>query len=58
MRKANLVLIAGAAIAALAFAMWDADAENLRVDPVATTDGPGPLAPRLGSATTEPGVED
>lgn len=58
MRKANLVLIAGAAIAALAFAVWDADAENLPVDPVATTDGPAPLGPRLGSATIEAGIGD
>lgn len=58
MRKANLVLIAGAAIAALAFAVWDADAENLPVDSVATTDGPAPLGPRLGSATIEAGIED
>lgn len=59
MRKASLALIAGAAIAALAFALWDAEAQNPPADPAAAaanlpTVGP---EPRPSSAIIEAEID-
>lgn len=51
MRKANIALIAGSAVAALVFAVWDADAQNPAPDPAATNIQAAPLRDTASFAT-------